>query len=307
MSRRQGGPSLMVSREAQAALQELFDASTGGTTTLAEDRANWDAEVRKHVIPEGARFWTESIGGIATEIVEAPGASAGKIYLLLHGGGYVNGSPRTHRRMAAHVSAATGRRVITPDYRLAPEHPFPAGLDDALAVYRRLRAEGHAAADIAAGGDSAGGGLALSLLLALREAGEEMPGAAVLLSPWTDLTVSSRSYAANGHLDPIVTQDGLRRAGLWYAGDRDPADPMLSPLFADLSGLPPMLIHAGSIEAMLDDSRLFVERARAAGVEVTYREFEGLWHVFHASGIEIPESRQAIAEIGSYLRALQGE
>jgi acetyl esterase/lipase len=134
-----------------------------------------------------------------------------------------------------------------------------------------------------------------------------MPRAAVLLAPWTDLTVSSPSYRSNRKYDPIITQEGLREAGLWYAGERDPADPMLSPLFADLTGLPPMLIHVGGDEAMLDDSRLFAERARAQGVEVTFKVFEGLWHVFHGSGIEIPESRQAIDEIGSYLRALHAE
>jgi acetyl esterase/lipase len=198
-------------------------------------------------------------------------------------------------------------RVLVPEYRLAPEHPFPAGVKDALAVYGWLLAQGFTEDRIVVGGDSAGGGLVLSMLLALRNAGAKMPRAAILLAPWTDLTVSSQTYRTLRKFDPVITQEGLRAAGLWYAGDRDPADPMLSPLFADLSGLPPMLIHAASDEVMVDDSRLFAERARAHGVDATLKIYDGLWHVFHAAGIEIPESRQAIDEIGAYLRTQQVE
>ena len=145
---------------------------------------------------------------------------------------------------------------------------------------------------------------ALSMLLALRDARTALPRAAVLMAPWTDLTVSSPSYRRLRKFDPIITQEKLREAGLMYAGSRNPADPMLSPLFADLGGLPPMLIHAGEDEVMVDDSRRLAERARAAGIDVSCKIFPGMWHVFHASGIEIPEARQAIDEIGAYVRAL---
>ena len=298
----------MLSAEARAELARLFASRSEKEQPIESSRANWLDDVsRTHVLPDRVRVRDEAIAGVRCEWVEGPDAAPGRAYLQLHGGGYVNGSPRTHRRMAAHLALATSLPVVTPDYRLAPEHPFPAGLDDALAVYRGLRTRGLSGSDIVVGGDSAGGGLALSLLLALRAAGEPMPHAAILLSPWTDLTVSSPSYEMNRDLDPIITRRGLRRAAAWYAGGRDQTDPLLSPLFADLAGLPPLLVHAGSDEAMLDDSRVFAERAAAAGVAVTYKAFPGLWHVFHASGIEIPESRQAIDEIGAYLKTLQGE
>jgi monoterpene epsilon-lactone hydrolase len=197
-------------------------------------------------------------------------------------------------------------RVLTPDYRLAPEHPFPAAVEDALLAYGWLLSEGYAPGDIIIGGDSAGGGLALSMLLALREAKAEMPRAAVLMAPWTDLTVSSPSYEDLRHRDPIITRENLREAGVWYAGRRDPADPMASPLFADLTGLPPLLIHAGGDEVMLDDSRRFAERAEAAGVTVTCKVWPGLWHVFQSAVPQVPEAATAMAEIGDFVRAQYG-
>lgn len=297
----------MISPEAKAELDRLFAARKDPGRPIEQRRREWEAETRLHVLPREARFQRVDAGGVEAEWMEMPRVARDRVFLLLHGGGYNAGSPRTHRRLAAHLSRATHMRVLTPDYRLAPEHPYPAAVTDALTAYRWLIEQGIAEDNIVVGGDSAGGGLTLSLLLALREAGARMPRAAVLLAPWTDLTASSPSYRTNRKFDPIITQEGLREAGLWYAGTRDPKDPMLSPLFADLRGLPPMLIHAGGDEAMLDDSRLFAERAREHGVEVTCKIFEGLWHVFHGSGIEIPESRQAIDEIGTYLRALRGE
>jgi len=297
----------MVSVEAKAELERLFAADTAPGRSIAQQRRDWEAEARLQVLPKGARFVQQEAAGIACEWMEMPRVARDRVLLLLHGGGYNAGSPRTHRRLAANLSRATHRRVLTPDYRLAPEHPFPAGVKDALAVYGWLLSQGVAEDNIVVGGDSAGGGLALSMLLALRDAGAKMPRAAVLMAPWTDLTASSPSYRNNRKYDPLVSQDELREAGLWYAGERDPADPMLSPLFADLDGLPPMLIHAAADEVMADDSRLFAERARAAGVDVSCTLYDGLWHAFHAWGTEIPESRQAIDEIGDYLRALHAE
>lgn len=297
----------MASEEAKAELAKLFADTRDPMRPLDVRRREWEAEARLEVLPKESRFVRVMAGEVPAEWMDMPRVARDRVFLFLHGGCYISGSPRTHRKLAACLSRASHMRVLMPDYRLAPEHPFPAGVQDALNAYGWLVEQGIAPRNIVVGGDSAGGGLTLSMLLALRDAGAEMPSCAILLAPWTDLTASSPSYRSLRKFDPIITQEMMREAGLWYAGTRDPADPMLSPLFADLHGLPPMLIHAASDEVMVDDARLFAARAKEDGVDVTCKIFDGLWHVFHAAGIEIPESRQAIDEIGAYIRALQVE
>jgi len=294
----------MISPEAKAELERMFAERKPADRPIGQQRREWGEEALQQALPVGARFSDVDAGGVPAEWMELPGAVQERVFLLLHGGGYNAGSPKTHRRLAANLGQAMGMRALVPDYRLAPEHPFPAGVEDAIKVYRWLLESGFSEGNIVVGGDSAGGGLALSMMLALREAGGPLPRAAVLLAPWTDLTVSSPSYERLRHHDPIIAREGLREAGLWYAGADDPADPMMSPLFADLARLPPMLIHAGEDEVMVDDSRIFAERAKAAGVDVTARIYPGMWHVFHGSGTGIPEARNAIAEIGDYVHAL---
>ena len=296
----------MISDEARKELEVQFAKPKKVGLTLTEKRRQWEDEcLTTHVLPEGMVVEAVISGGVPGEWVTMPQSQADKVFLLLHGGGYNAGSPKTHRSMAANLAAATGMRVLVPDYRLAPEHPFPAGVKDALLAYGWLLSQGLSEADIVVGGDSAGGGLALSMLLALREANARMPLAAVLMAPWTDLTVSSPSYETLRDKDPTITREGLREAGLWYAGNRDPADPMLSPLFADPSGLPPLLIHAGGDEVMVDDSVLFAEKAQAAGVETVLKVWPGLWHVFQVQS-HVPEAAQAIAEIGAFVREQMG-
>jgi acetyl esterase/lipase len=292
----------MLSAEAKREIERRFAERLEQEPPLAERRRTWEAEAQLERLPDGAHFSPVIAGGVAAEWMEMPGADAQRVFMLLHGGGYNAGSPKTHRKMAANLSQATNMRVLVPDYRLAPEHPFPAAVKDALLAYGWLLSEGHNAEDIVVGGDSAGGGLALSMLLALREAGGAMPRAAVLLAPWTDLSCSSDTYETLRHLDPIITREKLLEAAGWYAAHRDLTDPMASPLFADLSGLPPLLIHAGGDEVMVNDSQLLAERASAAGVAVTAKVFPGLWHVFHSASPEVPEATQAIAEIGEFVR-----
>lgn len=292
----------MVSAQAQAELSRMFSNRGSAAATLAESRHNWEAEALKDPLPEGTDVLPVIAGGVPGEWIVPPQSHPARVFLFLHGGGYNSGSPKTHRKLAAHLGQAAGMRVLLPDYRLAPEHPHPAGVKDALLAYGWLLSEGRKAQEIVLGGDSAGGGLALSMLLALREAGATMPRAAVLLSPWTDLTLSGESYQRIRDRDPDITREGLQQSAEWYAGRRDPADPMLSPLFASLNGLPPMLIHAGSEEVMLDDSTRFADRAQAAGVPVTLKVWPGLWHVFHHAA-HVPEARQAIEEIGQFIRS----
>ncbi len=296
----------MISPEARAELDRLFATSSAAAVPLAQRRRTWEAEARMQVLPRDARFSSTNVEGVPAEWMEMPHVWRDRVFLFLHGGAYSSGSPRTHRRLAADLSRATHMRLLVPDYRLAPEAPFPAGVKDALLAYGWLLKKGISEQNIVVGGDCAGGGLALSMLLALRDAGANMPCAAVLLSPWTDLSCSSPSYGRLRKFDPLVSREQLREAAQVYAGRRDCADPILSPLFADLSGLPPMLIHAGADEVMVDDSRLFAERAAAAGVPVTLKVFDGMWHVFHASGRGLPEARQAIDEIGIYVKGLFG-
>jgi acetyl esterase/lipase len=261
----------MVSTEARARIEQMFADKREerrlfpGGKPLEARRRDWEAESRLDVLPKGSRFSPADAGGVKSEWMEMPLIDKQRVFLLLHGGGYNAGSPRTHRKMAAQLSRAAHARVLTPDYRLAPEHPFPAAVKDALKAYGWLLEQGFPEEQIVVGGDSAGGGLTLSMLLALREAGAKMPRAAVLMSPWTDLSCSSGTYNSLRKLDPIIDKEGLTEAGVWYAGDRALRDPMASPLFADAAGLPPMLIHVGGDETMLDDSRLFADRARSGG------------------------------------------
>ncbi|MEO6012006.1 MAG: alpha/beta hydrolase [Devosia sp.] len=303
----------MVSPEARAEIERMFatmreDAKRyPGGKPLDVRRREWEAEARLQILPKGSRFQPVDAAGIKAEWMEMPLVSRRRVLLLMHGGGYNAGSPRTHRKLAAHLSRATHARVLTPDYRLAPEHAFPAAVKDSLKVYGWLLDQGIGEDEIVFGGDSAGGGLALSMLLALRQAGAKMPRAAILLSPWTDLTVSSPSYERHRKADPIIARERLREAGLMYAGQRDPADPTASSLFADLTGLPPMLIHVGGDETMLDDSRLLAEHARAAGIDVSYKVYEGMWHVHQHAAPEVPEAVAAFNDIAAFIRAHFGD
>jgi acetyl esterase/lipase len=303
----------MVSAEARAEIERMLagrrvaEARPSPPRTLAEERRDWEAAARLTVLPRGARFHGVDAGGVKAEWMEMPHVARDRVFLLLHGGGYSSGSPRTHRKMAANLSRAAHARVLTPDYRLAPEHPFPAGVKDALKAFGWLLDQGFAPSSIVVGGDSAGGGLALSMLLALREAGAQMPRAAVLMSAWTDLTASSPSHAGQRKVDVQVTRAGLRSAGLAYAGTRDPADPMASALFADPRGLPPLLLQVGGNEVLLDDSRILAERARAAGVDVTFKIFDGMWHVFQFQAPEVPEAQGAMNDIAAFIRAQFGD
>lgn len=295
----------MASPAAERLRQQFLANLRPDDLSVEDARRNWETETREtHVLPEGTEIVPVVADGVQSLWVRAPDvADNGKVILHLHGGGYIAGSPFIYRRFAAHTSKAARLPVLLPDYALAPEHPYPAGVEDAFRAYRYLLAEGHAPESIALMGDSAGGGLALSLLLLLRERHEPMPGAVALVSPWTDLTVSSPSYTALAALDPIISQVRLRASGRRYAGDRDPADPMLSPLFADLAGLPAMLIQVGAHERMLDDSVLFAERARAAGSEVTLEVWPEMWHVFHQHCPDLPEGWDGIVALTDYLRA----
>jgi acetyl esterase/lipase len=215
--------------------------------------------------------------------------------------GYVIGSINTHRDLASRLSLAAAARVLLIDYRLAPEHPFPAAVDDATAAYRWLLSSGADPSHMVIAGDSAGGGLTVATLVALRDAGTPLPAAGVCLSPWVDLECSGESMTTKAAADPMVRRDGLMKMAEWYLAGQPPRTPLAAPLYADLSGLPPLLIQVGTAEVLLDDSTRLAERARKAGVTVTLEPWEDMIHVWQAFAALLPEGRQAIDRIGEFI------
>lgn len=286
----------MPSPEAEKIIADLR-AQPGSMPSIEEERAGWEAHARTLKLPEGTQVSGVSLSGVPCEWVERAD-SEGLVIVLVHGGGFSSGSPRTHRQFAARLAQASGARVLVPDYALAPEAPFPAGLDDIVAVYAALAEQGIEAADIAFNGDSSGGGLALAALLKLRELGAPMPRALTLISPWVDLTLSGASHVTN-RAHPNPSEAMLRRAATLYAPEGQHRDALVSPLFADLSGLPPMLVQAGGHEVLLDDAVQLVEWAKAAGVTARLSIAPGLWHVYQH--YDCPEARDAVEEIATFI------
>jgi epsilon-lactone hydrolase len=241
-------------------------------------------------------------GGVPAEWVAAPGCDPERAVLYLHGGGYVIGSINTHRRLAYDISAASGARVLVIDYRLAPEHPFPAAVEDAAKAWRWLLQQGFAAHRLAIAGDSAGGGLTLATLVNLRDQKLGLPACAVAISPWVDLEGVGNSITARAAQDPMVQKDGL----LWMAGlylnGKDAKTPLAAPLHADLKGLPPILIQVGTAETLLDDSTRIAEKLHAAGVDVRLAIWPNMLHVFPLFAPILSEGRDGCLEIGSFIR-----
>ncbi len=221
--------------------------------------------------------------------------------LYLHGGAYLFCSPRTHRSITAFLARHVPARVLVPDYRLAPEHPFPAALEDALACYRWLLRQGIAAHEVALAGDSAGGGLALAALLALKSGKEPLPAAAACLAPWTDLAGTGASVLSNSETDAWVYGEAVVLGARLYLGNTSATHPLASPLYGDLSGLPPLLIHASESELLRDDALRLADKARSAGVKVRLRMWRGLPHVWQAFVPFIPEARESLEEIAAFL------
>ena len=257
-------------------------------------------------VPIDGRCSKLDAGGVAAEFVAAPGADADRTVLYLHGGGYAIGSIATHRLLAYNLSRASGARCLVLDYRLAPEQPFPAALDDATTAYRWLLAQGHAASHIAIAGDSAGGGLAVASLLRLRDEGAALPAMGLCLSPWTDLAATGDSLRRCAASDPLVTTKIIEWMAGLYAGQTDRKHPYLSPLYANLKGLPPLTIQVSSTEALLDDSLRLAERAHAAGVKVNLEVAPNMLHVWQLYALMLGEAREAIGRAGQAIRSALG-
>jgi acetyl esterase/lipase len=270
---------------------------------IAGRRARMDALAGYFAVPDGTEVEPGKVGGIEGEWVRARKARRDAVLLYLHGGGYVLGSPKSHRHIAAAIGEASGLSVFAADYRLAPEHPFPAAVDDGVAAYKGLLDSGIAADKLAIAGDSAGGGLTLATLLALRDKKLPMPACAIAISPWADLSQGGEAYRTRAKRDPMITKDGLDGMAAAYLGDTGAKTPLASPAFADFKGLPPLLIQVGSEEALHSDAEAVKARAEEANVEVSFESWAGMIHVWHAFHPILSEGRDAIARIGSYLKA----
>ena len=289
----------MASEQLKTVL-ELVGSADLGTLTLPERRALMDSAGRPPAA--GTRVEPVDANGVPAEWVVAAGVTAERVLLHFPGGAYHLGSPARLRGLLALVSAAAQVRVLSVGYRLAPENPFPAAVEDGLAAYRWLIASGTPARQVVISGDSSGGGLALAVLVALRDAGDPLPGAAVVMSPWTDLDLSGESLRSRADVDVLLTPEGAREAADWYLAGQDARHPYASPLYADLHGLPPMLIQAGDAEILRDDATRFAAAARAAGVDVTLEIWPEMPHVWHAFAGLLPEADEAVERIGRWLR-----
>jgi acetyl esterase/lipase len=242
-------------------------------------------------------------GGVPAEWSSVPGSNPSHVILFFHGGGYCSGSIRSHRRMVSEAGRAAVARTLAVGYRLAPEHPFPAALDDAASAWRYLRAQGIAAAHIAVGGDSAGGGLTVALINKLREDGEQPPGCAWLVSPWTDLTMSGATLASKDAVDPLIHKSYLEElASAYVPAGMDRKDPRVSPLYARLEGFPPTLIQVGSAETLLSDATRFAEALGTANVAVALEIWPHMIHAWHLWNAHLKAGRRALASAGAFIK-----
>lgn len=270
--------------------------------SIPELRADFEAFTAAYGPPEGVVREPVPMNGLPAAWVSVPGASPAATLLYLHGGGYVIGSITSHLGLMARLGQAAGARVFAIDYRLAPEHAHPAAVEDALAAYRWLLSHGFDHKRIAVAGDSAGGGLALAMLTAARDAHLPMPAAAVCLSPWTDLACTGESMRTRAAADPIVQKTGALLFAELFLNGGDACHPLASPLHADVSGLPPTLIQVGGREVLLDDATRMVERLRAAGADARLDLWDEMVHVWHMFAPCLDEGREAIQAAGQFIR-----
>jgi acetyl esterase/lipase len=252
---------------------------------------------------DDVKFVSIDAGGVAGEWSSVQGSDVSRVLLFFHGGGYCSGSIRSHRRMVSEAGRAAKVRTLAIAYRLAPEHPYPAALDDAHSAWRFLRQAGIAAAHIAIGGDSAGAGLTAALIDRLRAAGEDLPACAWLVSPWVDLTISGSTITSKDAVDPLIHKTYLELAGAYLPASIDRMDPTVSPLFGDLRGFPPTLIQVGSAETLLADATRFAAAAGAADVVVRLEIWPHMIHAWHLWNAQLEAGRRALSSAGEFIRA----
>ena len=277
-------------------------AETQAFTTVEEFRVWYEQFTAQFELPEDAVFEQVGAGGVSAEWISTPGVAEDRVVMYLHGGGYMIGSIRTHRSPLSYLSRVSDARVLGLNYRLAPEHPFPAAVEDSVAAYRWLLAEGVSPRRIAIGGDSCGGGLTIATLVALKYFGDPLPAAGISHSGWTDLAHTGDTFETKAEEDPLIDKEMLEGMAAAYLGDRSRTTPLASPYYADLQGLPPLLVQVGTAEVLLDDSLRLADRAKEAGVDVTLEVWDDMPHVWQAFASFLPEAREALDHCGQFVQ-----
>ena len=281
-------------------------SETQAFTSVDEFRVWYESFTGQFELPDDAVFEQVGAGGVSAEWVSTPGVSEDRVVMYLHGGGYMIGSMRTHRSPLAYLSRVSDSRVLGLNYRLAPEHPFPAAVEDSVAGYRWLLSQGVSPQRIVIGGDSCGGGLTIATLVALKYFGDPLPAGGISHSGWTDLAHTGESFVTKAEADPLLDKDMLEGMAAAYLGDRPRTTPLASPYYADLSGLPPLLVQVGTAEVLLDDSLRLAEKAKGAGVDVTLEVWDDMPHVWQAFASFLPEGRQALESCGEFIKQRTG-
>ena len=289
------------SQELNTVLEMIRNRSAEVRKTTDDYRLSYERIMSSLPLDDDIKTKRVGVNGVPAEWISAPESQDGRVVLYLHGGGYLFGSARTHRVMLAHLARAAKARVLALDYRLAPEIPFPAPVEDSVSAYRWLLSQGIAPEKMVIGGDSAGGGLTVAALVALRHVGEPMPAAGVCISPWADMEATGQSYTTNAEADPSVSKENILKIAEVYMDGKNPKAPLASPIHADLTGLPPLLLQVGGIEVLLDDSIMLKSRAKEAGVPVEMEVWDDMPHVWHHFAPILPEAHKAIARIGEFV------
>jgi len=298
----------MASEQLQALIQQLRSQPIPAPgESIPEARARFEQMYGMFPFPDDVRREPVTANGVPAEWIVAPGAAEDRVIIYFHGGGYCIGSINSHGRLVARLSRAAQARGFAIDYRLAPEHPFPAAVEDATTAYLWLLANGVSPDRIVIAGDSAGGGLTVATLVTLRYTGTPLPAAGVCLSPWVDLEGIGPSMIMKAAEDPLLQPEALATMASAYLGGADRGAPLAAPLYADLRGLPPLLIQVGAAEILLDDATRLTERARVAGVKVTLEVWPEMIHVWHVFAAMLPEGEQAIERIGAFIRSQTGD
>ncbi len=279
-------------------MSEQFDARK----SVAEIRAYVAKNGRPLTLARGTKIQAATVANLPAYWIDAPGVNPEHVILYLHGGGFIMGFSPFDETMLSRLSRDAGARILALDYRLAPEHPFPAPVDDTVAAYQWLLQQGVPPQNIVIGGDSSGGNLALSGMIMTRDSGDPLPAGIFCFSPGTDMTLSGPSFESRAKRDPVLSLPFLEYARPFYTGDADLRAPLLSPIFADLHGLPPMMIHVGDDEILLSDAEELATKARASGVAVDLVVWPHMWHVFEIFAPFLPEARRAVAATGAFVK-----